>query len=67
MEMYEAVCVAAGASGTEPEILARAPGEIHDQWLSAEKARTRLGWKASVDLASGLARTVDWYRAFLAR
>jgi CDP-glucose 4,6-dehydratase len=67
MEIYEAVCVAAGAPGTTPHILDHAPGEIHDQWLSAEKARTALGWKAGVDLAAGLDRTVEWYRAFLVR
>ena len=57
--------MAAGSPGAAPRILDEAPGEIHDQWLSAEKARTRLGWKAGVDLASGLARTVDWYRGVL--
>ena len=30
-----------------PLILGEAPGEIHDQWLSAEKARDRLGWTAA--------------------
>jgi CDP-glucose 4,6-dehydratase len=65
MEIYEAVCVAADAPGTEPAVLGRAPGEIHDQWLSAAKARAELGWKAAVDLPDGLRRTVDWYRALL--
>jgi CDP-glucose 4,6-dehydratase len=65
MEIYEAVCIAAGAGGTPARVLDHAPGEIHDQWLSAEKARTRLGWKAGVDLASGLGRTIDWYRGLL--
>lgn len=65
MEIYEAVCAAADAPGTAPRVLDRAPGEIHDQWLSAAKARERLGWRAHVDLAAGMAGTVDWYRTFL--
>jgi CDP-glucose 4,6-dehydratase len=66
MEIYEAVCRAAGRPGTEPEILGRAPGEIHDQWLSAAKARAALGWKARVGLDDGLTATVAWYRTLLA-
>jgi dTDP-D-glucose 4,6-dehydratase len=66
-EIYDATCTAAGKSDTEPLILDRAPGEIHDQWLAATKARDRLGWKPQVDLADGLASTVEWYRAYLNR
>jgi CDP-glucose 4,6-dehydratase len=66
MELYEAICVAAGAPETEPVVLDDAPGEIHDQWLSAAKAREQLGWRPAVALADGLAATVDWYRGLLA-
>lgn len=66
MELYEAMCKAAGRPGTEPNILNRAPGEIHDQWLSAAKARKMLGWQPRVGLDDGLARTVEWYRGFIA-
>jgi CDP-glucose 4,6-dehydratase len=65
MQIYEAVCEAAGCAGTEPKILDDAPGEIHDQWLSAAKARQQLGWTASVGLRDGLASTVAWYRSLL--
>jgi CDP-glucose 4,6-dehydratase len=65
LELYEAVCKAAGRPGTEPHVLNRAPGEIHDQWLSAAKARSLLGWQARVGLDDGLARTVEWYRGFV--
>ena len=47
-------------------MLGEAPGEIQDQWLSAEKARDRLGWRARVGIDDGLARTVEWYRGYLA-
>jgi CDP-glucose 4,6-dehydratase len=66
MEIYNAVCDAAGKPGTKPNILSHAPGEIKDQYLSAEKARTQLGWKAKFDLAEGLRRTVAWYQGLLA-
>ena len=66
IELYEAICTAAGRPGTEPKVLDHAPGEIHDQWLSAAKARKVLGWEARVGLDDGLARTVDWYRGFIA-
>ncbi len=66
-EIYDAVCAAADRPGTEPLILDQAPGEIHDQWLSAAKARAELGWKPRVDLTRGLTTTVEWYRAFLCR
>jgi len=39
--------------------------EIDAQYLSADKAETRLGWRAEVDLDEGLKRTIEWYRAHL--
>ena len=66
LELYEAVCKAAGFPGTDPLILGDAPGELQEQWLSAEQARARLGWAPRVGLDDGLTRTVDWYRDFLA-
>ena len=66
-EIYDAVCVASGRPATEPNVLREAPGEIHDQWLSAAKARGELGWKPQVELDAGLASTVEWYRSYLSR
>jgi CDP-glucose 4,6-dehydratase len=66
MEIYRAVCEAFGAGDVEPEILDRTPGEIQDQYLSCEKAAQVLGWKASIGLEEGLARTVAWYRRYFA-
>jgi CDP-glucose 4,6-dehydratase len=40
--------------------------EIDAQYLSAEKAETRLGWCAEIGLDEGLLRTIDWYRQHLA-
>jgi CDP-glucose 4,6-dehydratase len=48
----------------QPEILDQTSNEILHQYLSAEKARTRLGWRPLFTLEEGLSRTVDWYRDF---
>ncbi len=62
--MYDAVCEAFGTR-VEPTILGEGKGEIHEQYLDSSRARDELGWKTSVDLASGLGRAVDWYRELL--
>jgi CDP-glucose 4,6-dehydratase len=49
------------------DVRAEAKHEIQHQWLSAEKARTVLGWKAEFTLDEGLDRTIAWYREFLAQ
>jgi CDP-glucose 4,6-dehydratase len=51
----------------EPRVLNEAPHEIRRQYLSARKARERLGWKPLFTLEDGLTRTIDWYRGFFAR
>jgi CDP-glucose 4,6-dehydratase len=53
-------------SKLEPDIRDEATHEIVHQYLSAEKARERLGWRPSWDLERGLGETIDWYRAYLA-
>jgi CDP-glucose 4,6-dehydratase len=52
-------------SELEPVIENSATGEIRRQYLSADKARARLGWKPLFTLDQGLARTIEWYREFL--
>jgi CDP-glucose 4,6-dehydratase len=52
-------------SGLEPLILNEVKHEIQHQYLSAAKARQRLGWSPSLTLDEGLGRTVEWYREFL--
>ncbi|MGI8903833.1 MAG: NAD-dependent epimerase/dehydratase family protein [Solirubrobacteraceae bacterium] len=36
--------------------------DVQRRWPSVEKARRMLGWEAQVDLAAGIAQTVDWLR-----
>lgn len=53
-------------SDLAPVVRNEASSEIRQQYLSAAKARERLGWKALFSLEQGLAATVGWYRTFLA-
>lgn len=48
----------------EPVIQNEAANEIPHQYLSARKAREKLGWKPLFTLGEGLKRTVEWYREF---
>ena len=47
-------------------MLDEASNEIREQYLDARKAAKVLGWKPEFDFERGLARTIEWYRAFLA-
>ena len=64
MQIYKAICEAAGWKDTEPLILNAASSEIQDQYLDSMKAHNVLGWRASVTLEDGLKRSFDWYRNF---
>jgi CDP-glucose 4,6-dehydratase len=63
MDMYRALCDEFDGY-IEPRIGATASHEIPDQRLDASKARSQLGWRASLDLAEGMRRTVGWYRDY---
>ncbi|HEV2032720.1 MAG TPA: GDP-mannose 4,6-dehydratase [Candidatus Dormibacteraeota bacterium] len=52
-------------SDLEPEIRNEATNEIKRQYLSAAKARSKLGWKPLFQLDEGLHLTIKWYRASL--
>jgi CDP-glucose 4,6-dehydratase len=56
---------AMGAQHLQPVILGQKLGEIKQQTLSVERARSVLGWSAKHSLSEGLAKTVVWYRDFL--
>ena len=65
MQIYKAICSAAGKPDLEPKILNAAAGEIKDQYLDSTKAHDVLGWKASVSLSEGLTKSWTWYRDLL--
>ncbi len=56
-----------GREDLKPTILDQAGNEIQHQYLSAEKARTTLGWKPEFTLDDGLKRTIGWYQSFFAK
>jgi CDP-glucose 4,6-dehydratase len=62
-EVVELVCRAAG-SDAAPDVRGRGTptGEIDRQWVDPSRLRALTGWEPRVDLADGIARTVDWYR-----
>src|SRR5262249_21842136 len=51
-------------SKLELDVRNEASGEIRHQYLSAKKARKRLGWTPKWTIQDGLRETVDWYREF---
>jgi CDP-glucose 4,6-dehydratase len=67
LAITNAILKAARREDLEPVILNEAKAEIPAQYLSWERARTRLGWKPGKPLIERLAETIDWYRAHLGR
>lgn len=51
-------------SNLQAEVLNETNNEILHQYLSAEKARTQLGWKPLFALEEGLTCTIEWYKNF---
>jgi CDP-glucose 4,6-dehydratase len=56
--------VAVAGTGVEPEYLGSGTpdGEIDRQYVDSTKLREMTGWRPRVELADGLARTIEWYR-----
>jgi CDP-glucose 4,6-dehydratase len=65
LEIVHAVAEAT-ESKLVPVVLDQVKAEIKDQFLSAEKAKTVLGWQPEYSLRAGLFETVNWYRTYLA-
>ena len=63
-EVVELICRLAG-SDVSPDVQGRGNphGEIDRQWLDSRRLRDLTGWEPEVELAEGLTRTVEWYRA----
>ena len=62
-EVVETIARLAG-TGIEPEIHGdgNPKGEIDRQYVDPTKLRETCGWRATVGLEEGLARTIEWYR-----
>ena len=54
-------------SDLKPDIRNEAVSEIRHQYLSAAKARERLGWEPLFTLDEGLRRTIEWYKCFFGK
>ena len=65
-ELVEIISKAAGITNLPPIVQNNATNEIPHQYLSAEKARTQLSWRAGWTLEQGMAETIAWYREYLA-
>jgi CDP-glucose 4,6-dehydratase len=59
--------LSAMGSTLAPDIRNEARAEIPHQYLSSRKARDVLGWRPRFPMDEALARTIDWYRDYLAR
>ena len=52
-------------SDLQPSIRNEEASEIRNQYLSAEMAKTTLGWKPTYTIEEGLNRTIEWYDQLL--
>jgi CDP-glucose 4,6-dehydratase len=64
LELVQRLQATLGTS-IEPDVRATATGEIPHQYLSAERARSVLGWAPRFTIDEGLEHTVSWYQEHL--
>ena len=65
IELTSLILQMMGREDLRPVIQGQATNEIRDQFLSAAKARTVLGWEPRFGIEEGMERTIDWYRRYL--
>jgi len=65
LDIVEKVLAMMGRSDLEPIIENIASSEIREQYMMAEKARSRLGWSPTYGMDKGLEETIEWYRDFI--
>lgn len=66
LDLVERILALMKRPDLRPQVLGEASNEIRHQYLSARKARERLGWKPLFTLDEGLRRTIEWYSKFFA-
>lgn len=64
LELVNKIITSMGKEDLQPQVLGIANNEIIHQYLSAQKARTMLGWAPKYTLEEGLKRTIEWYTRF---
>jgi CDP-glucose 4,6-dehydratase len=67
LEVVEQILDLMDRPDLRPVILGQASNEIREQYLSAQKAAERLGWRPRYSLTQGLQETIPWYRDRFAR
>lgn len=65
LDLYREISMVVAGKYINPEIKNTAKSEIKDQHLDSSKAQSVLGWKSSVDLQSGLEKTLSWYKTYI--
>lgn len=63
IEIVKRIIALTGQSESLIEYVKDRPGHDRRYALSSEKIEKTTGWKPEVDFETGLARTIDWYRA----
>jgi UDP-glucose 4-epimerase len=56
------VLARAAATTRPPRYAPPRPGDVRHITLAIARARARLGWEPRIDIAAGLAATLDWFR-----
>ena len=64
LELVEVVLRMMGRTDLVPVVRDFSKEEIQEQYLSPEKAHSKLGWVARYGMEEGLKRTIAWYREF---
>ena len=64
LQVVKQILVLMGREDLQPIVKNEASHEIPYQYLSASKARERLGWKPLYSFLEGLEKTIAWYKAF---
>ena len=67
LQMTERILRLMGQGNLRPVVLNEARHEISKQYLSAAKARARLGWAPRYPLDAALTETIAWYREHFGR
>lgn len=64
LQMTDLIAGLMGKGHIKPLVLNKADHEIKNQYLSAEKARSALGWEPLWKVEEALAETIEWYREY---
>ncbi|UCE59453.1 MAG: GDP-mannose 4,6-dehydratase [Phycisphaerales bacterium] len=65
LEVVEKVLKMMARTDLEPIIENVVSSEIREQYMTAQKARERLGWSPTYGMDGGLEETIKWYRDFM--